>query len=164
MTKYLLDTNVFIQAKNLHYGFDFCPAFWDWLDEQNSVGKVCSIEQVGDEILAGDDELAECARQRPGFFMPPDQATAPSLGELSHWANGAEYEPAGVDVFLHSPDYHLVAQAHARGCVVVTHEIFSPSTKRIKIPNACLGVEVKYVNPYQMLRSERARFILNRSL
>lgn len=25
---YLLDSNVFIQAKNLHYGFDFCPAFW----------------------------------------------------------------------------------------------------------------------------------------
>jgi hypothetical protein len=24
---YLLDANVVIQAKNLHYGFDFCPAF-----------------------------------------------------------------------------------------------------------------------------------------
>lgn len=22
---YLLDANVFIQAKNLHYGLDFCP-------------------------------------------------------------------------------------------------------------------------------------------
>ena len=30
---YLLDANVFIQAKNLHYGLDFCPAFWDWLIE-----------------------------------------------------------------------------------------------------------------------------------
>jgi hypothetical protein len=28
---YLLDANVFIAAKNLHYGLDFCPAFWDWL-------------------------------------------------------------------------------------------------------------------------------------
>lgn len=34
MTKYLIDTNVFIQAKNLHYGFDFCPAFWEWLTER----------------------------------------------------------------------------------------------------------------------------------
>ena len=24
---YLLDSNVFISAKNLRYGFDFCPAF-----------------------------------------------------------------------------------------------------------------------------------------
>ncbi len=31
MTRFLLDTNIFIQAKNLHYGFDFCPAFWEWL-------------------------------------------------------------------------------------------------------------------------------------
>ena len=28
---YLLDANIFIQAKNLYYGFDFCPAFWEWL-------------------------------------------------------------------------------------------------------------------------------------
>ena len=27
MTRYLLDANVFIQAKNIRYGFDFRPAF-----------------------------------------------------------------------------------------------------------------------------------------
>ncbi len=27
MTRYLLDSNVFIQAKNLHYRFEFCQAF-----------------------------------------------------------------------------------------------------------------------------------------
>ena len=37
MTRYLLDANVFIQAKNLHYGFDFFPAFWDWLVDRNRV-------------------------------------------------------------------------------------------------------------------------------
>ena len=26
---YLLDSDVFIRAKNLHYGLDFCPAFWN---------------------------------------------------------------------------------------------------------------------------------------
>ena len=26
---YLLDADVFIRAKNLHYGLDFCPAFWE---------------------------------------------------------------------------------------------------------------------------------------
>ena len=55
--KYLLDANVLIQAKNLHYGFDFCPAFWDWLVESNREGKVFSIEKVDDELEAGDDEL-----------------------------------------------------------------------------------------------------------
>ena len=50
---HFLDADVFIRAKNLHYGFDFCPAFWDWLIRQNQAGDVYSIERVGDELLAG---------------------------------------------------------------------------------------------------------------
>jgi hypothetical protein len=46
---YLLDADVFIQAKNLHYGFSFCPAFWDWITRENGAGKVFSIEKVRDE-------------------------------------------------------------------------------------------------------------------
>ena len=53
MTAYLVDANFFIQAKTLHYGFDFCPAFWDWLVEQNGAGNVASIEKVADELQAG---------------------------------------------------------------------------------------------------------------
>jgi hypothetical protein len=50
---YLLVANVFIQAKRLHYGMDFCPAFWDWLIAKNAANEVFSIERVGDELLAG---------------------------------------------------------------------------------------------------------------
>ena len=45
---YLLDADVFIRAKNLHYGLDFCPAFWDWLITKNLNGKVFSVEKVED--------------------------------------------------------------------------------------------------------------------
>ncbi|MBM4094441.1 MAG: DUF4411 family protein [Planctomycetes bacterium] len=36
----LIVPNVFIQAKNLHYGLDFCPAFWEWLIAQNTAGVI----------------------------------------------------------------------------------------------------------------------------
>jgi hypothetical protein len=42
---YLLDANVFISAKNLHYGLDFCPAFWQWLDDRNLAGTVFSVRR-----------------------------------------------------------------------------------------------------------------------
>ncbi len=72
---YLLDANVFIQAKNLHYGLDFCPAFWEWLIANNTGGSVFSIEKVGDEIAAGGDDLSNWAAQRgDGFFLKPDAA------------------------------------------------------------------------------------------
>ena len=58
---YLLDADVFIQAKNLHYGLDFCPAFWDWLIAGNAAGLVFSIEKVGDEVEAMADELSAWA-------------------------------------------------------------------------------------------------------
>ena len=77
---YLLDANVFIQAKNMHYGLDFCPAFWEWLIVNNTSGLVLSIEKVGDEVLALEDELSEWAKARgPEFFMRPNQAIFPAL-------------------------------------------------------------------------------------
>ena len=158
---YLLDANVFIQAKNLHYGLDFCPAFWEWLIVQNASGSVFSIEKVEDELDAVADELAVWASQRgPGFFLKPDSATIPVLGRVSTWAMGQGYEPSAVNTFLQVADYYLVAQALATQQTVVTHEIPSASTKRIKIPNACIGLGVKVMTPYEMLRVERAKFVL----
>ena len=81
---YLLDANIFIQAKNLHYGLDFCPAFWQWLIKQNRTGKVFSIEKVGDEIQAGNDDLADWTKGRDhDFFLTPDGTVLQSLGNIS---------------------------------------------------------------------------------
>jgi hypothetical protein len=46
---------------------------------------------------------------------------------------------------------------------VVTHEIPAASTKKIKIPNACIGLGIKFMTPYQMLRTKRARFVLGQA-
>jgi len=158
---HLLDANVFIQAKNLHYGLDFCPAFWDWLIEANTANTVFSIEKVGDEIEAGGDDLSTWVIARgPGFFLKPDARLLPALASVSAWATGQGYEPAAVNTFLQVADYYLVAHALAHGHTVVTHELATPSIKKIKIPNACIGVGVKCMSPYEMLRLERARFVL----
>jgi len=106
---YLLDANVFIQAKNLHYGFDFCPAFWDWLIVNNSADRVFSIEKVGDEIEAGGDDLSDWAGQRgSNFFLKPDPSILPALGTVSTWTTTQGYEPAAVNTFFQVADYYLL--------------------------------------------------------
>lgn len=158
---YLLDANVFIQAKNLHYGLDFCPAFWEWLITNNTSKRVFSIEKVGDEINAGADELAVWATQRgPDFFLKPDATILPMLSTVSDWVTRQNYEPAAVNTFLQLADYYIVAHALAHGYTVVTHEVISATTKKIKIPNVCIGLGIKCMTPYEMLRHERARFVL----
>jgi hypothetical protein len=158
---YLLDADVFIRAKNLHYGLDFCPAFWDWLIAENVTGKVFSIEKVGDEVQAVADELSDWAKDRgEEFFLPPDAALLPALGTVSQWASGQKYEQSAVSTFLQVADYYLVAQARASNHIVVTHEVPSASVRKIKIPDACIGLGIKCMTPYEMLRLERARFVL----
>lgn len=161
--KYLLDANVFIQAKNLQYGFDFCPAFWDWLDEQSEAGHVGSIEKVLDELKAGGDDLSTWAIARPGLFAQPDTPVVESLQAVSRWAASAHYDPAAVSTFLQDADYYLIAHAHAHELTVITHEVPADSVKKIKIPNACIDLRIKCMSPYEMLRVERARFVLGRA-
>ena len=96
MTTYLLDSNVFIQAKNLHYGFDFVPAFWDWLVRQNKAGGVASIERVLDELRAGGDELSEWTEEMgDDFFLRADAEVAASLALVSEWGKQRELRRRG---------------------------------------------------------------------
>lgn len=157
----LLDSDVFIQAKNLHYGFDFCPAFWEWVIDANQKKRAFSIQKVGDELEAGSDELATWAAKRgPGFFLPPDAPLVTALTRVSAWVNAQNYDPAAVNMFLQVADYYLISHTLAHGFTVVTHEKPAASPKKIKIPNVCIGLGIKCITPYEMLRSERARFVL----
>lgn len=44
-----------------------------------------------------------------------------------------------------------------------THEVPADTARKVKIPNACIGLGVSCMNPYEMLRRERARFVLGSS-
>lgn len=131
---YLLDANVFIAAKNNHYGFEFCPAFWDWLD---------------------------AARARRAFFLRLTANDLRAVAEVNRWANDSpDYDPAAKAEFADAADSFLIAQARAGAHTVVTHERISDGRKRIKIPNAAAAHGVAWCTPFHMLRLERARFVL----
>lgn len=162
---YLLDANVFIQAKNLHYGLDFCPAFWEWLVDSGAAGRVFSIDKVADEIAAGADELNDWARESGGdLFVKTGAAVAAQFAAVSTWVTQQQYEPAAVSTFLQVADFYIIAHALAGAHVVVTHEVPANSVRRIKIPNVCAGLGLRFMTPYEMLRIERARFVLGRGV
>lgn len=158
---YLLDANVFMSAKNLHYGLDFCPAFWEWLVHHGNTGTVFSIDKVADEIEAGQDELSTWAKDHgQSLFRRTPPALVPQFTQVSTWVVGQQFTPAAINTFLQAADFYLIAHALAGNHVVVTHEVPANSPARIKIPNACLGLGVRFMTPFQMLRIERARFVL----
>lgn len=56
---YLIDTNIFIEAKNEYYAFDIVPSFWSALLNAFQKGQAVTIDAVADEIQAKEDNLAE---------------------------------------------------------------------------------------------------------
>lgn len=158
---YLLDANVFIQSNQAHYGLDFVPAFWDWLDRSFNAGLVQSIQPIGTELAAGRDSLTAWAAARPGLFVPMGAACGASLTQLSTWANAGHFTPAAVAQFLAAADYQLVAYAHAHRLKVVTMEKSEPARRsKVKIPDACIAHGVQWATPFDMLRQEQASFVL----
>ncbi|KAA0225299.1 DUF4411 family protein [Fimbriimonadia bacterium ATM] len=160
--RYLLDANIFIEAKNLFYRFAVCPGFWDWLAQANVDGVVFSVDQVRTDLLVGTDDLAIWAsHQTAAFFLPVDGAVTKATVPVSAWVQGQPFADAAKAAFFASSDYWLIAHALAYGFVVVTRETPDPkSRRRVKIPDVCRAVGVNFTNPFDMLESEGARFVL----
>jgi hypothetical protein len=154
---YLLDTNVFIEAKNHYYGFNICPGFWTWLDHAHAKGLILSIKQVRDELMGRQDRLTNWCKSRSKMFVDTnDEKTYEKLALLTSWVVG-NYADAAQAKFLGDADFILVGYADAYDHTVVTTEI-AASGKAVKIPNACKAMNVPWMNPFQMLEAEKTKF------
>lgn len=167
MTKYVLDANVFIEAKNRYYGMDFCPAFWEWLLEKHRADQAFSIKSVHDELTQeatneeDEDDLSKWVKADGScLFLPHDPKMVGQFPTVATWANGQSYTASAVSTFLGCADMYIVAHALAHSRTVVTHEKTSISVKKLKVPDACNGLGVKCVTLFDMLRTEGAKFVL----
>lgn len=160
---YLLDTGIFIEAKRRFYGMDFVPGYWAWLMREAKAGTIRSIEKVADEIGAQQDDLSAWAATLPtGFFLRPDATFSAAFQQVSQWALASGFQAAAYNEFLGVADSFLVAQALAGGHTVVTLEkpATTPSKRKIKVPDACAGVSVKCMTPYEVMRLRGVRLVL----
>lgn len=160
--KFLLDTNVFIEAKNRYYAFDICPGFWDWMDAVCD-GDVASIVSVRDEMTGGNDELANWAKDRKDaawFLAVDDVDTQGNFARIVQHVATAHYSEPAVAKFLDSADSLLIAKARSIGATVVTHELPNPESKtRVLIPDVCLVFDVPFMNTFEALRKFSAKFV-----
>lgn len=162
MPRHCLDANVFIEAKKGPYGMDIVPAFWDWLDRQVNAGNIYSSTMVYEELVAGNDELAQWVhmRKNSGFFEQPSAQIQQYFQAIANFV-GTRYPQYEVERFLNSADPWIVAHSMNNHSIVVTHEtLVATNSQRIKIPNICQNFGVDCMGPYQMLRELGARFIL----
>ena len=166
LMQYLLDANTFIQAKNQYYAMDICPGYWDWLEQENGLGRLGSISEIARELKRQDDELSCWVKERdkPDFFLPvDDRQTQEVYAQIANYVV-QHFEEKHFAPFLGVADPWLVAKAKTTGAVLVTHEALVPAnSKKVKIPNICQHFFVQYISTFSLLRRLEARFTLQAS-
>lgn len=160
MTKYLIDANVFIQAKNLYYRFDFCEAFWKWAQKAHDAGLVFSIQKVRKELIGGNktDPVRKWAEDLPDdFFLDDvaDKAVMQTYANVMQWASSStHYTPQAKAEFARPnvADAFLIAVAKQHGYEIVTQEKSNlAAKKKIYLPDAAHAHGVKTIYVYDML-------------
>lgn len=163
MVRYVLDANVFIEAKQRYYGFDVCPGFWSALVWQHGRGCVHSIDRVRTELEGFGDELAnwvENTMPPPCFAATDSQEVITAYGLAMQWVNNqTRFTPAAKAEFAQVADGWLIAYARATGAIVVTQEQLRPdSQRRVFIPDVCVALNVAYMDTFAMLRALTTQF------
>lgn len=152
-SKYILDANIFIEAKRRYYAFDLCPGFWDSLIHHNSIGNLESIDHVGKELSEG-DALATWKKKTATLFVSTDNKfVIEAYGDIIKWAlSYGNYSDPEKSNFAKGVDAWVIAYAKANNGTVVTHEVSAPNSSKIKIPDVCKRFEIPYTNTFVMLK------------
>ncbi len=170
--RYVLDSNVFIEAKNKYYSFSICPGFWTSLSRLTKLGRVCSIDRVRSELIQTTstidrpaDKLSDWSKDKQHddvFKGTQDAQVVAAYRRLMNWAqNQTQFSIKAKEDFAKNADAWIIAFAMENGWTVVTHEEFSKDVVRtIPIPNVCLEFGVTYVNTFEMLEELKVSFEL----
>lgn len=158
---FLLDSNVFIEAKNKYYAFDLVPAFWTFLEKQSLKGEVQTVLPVIEELVKGNDELKDWIEDRKDVLglRVDEPAVQEKFRKIAEWVNSQIFSEGAKADFLSGADPWLIAKAYEVGATVVTQEVYKSDIKRaIPIPNVCNAFGIPYVNTFELLRQLGAEF------
>lgn len=165
MKKYLLDSNILIQAHRMHYPFDVVPNFWNKLIDLSNKDLILSIDKVKKEICDNStpDHLSSwCSTELGHNFFMDTSSSIDVYAEIAVWTQShPNFMQSAKDEFLETDlaDPWLIAYAKKHDCIIVTHEVSQPQRRnRVKIPEPCLDFKVKFISPIQMFRELKETF------
>jgi hypothetical protein len=164
-TKYILDSNVFMEASRRYYSFDIAKPFWVGLLRFAEDKLICSIDKVLEEIKKGNDELKAWSTttfSEHFYSTKNDSSIIQEYSQIVAWAQSEEqYNQIAKDRFMEddNADTWVIAIARAKDYTIVTHEVFDQNIKKsIPIPNVCESFDIEYCDTFDMLRRMKFSF------
>ena len=164
---FVLDSDVFIAAKNAYYAFDICPGFWRGVLHAHRQGGVRSIDRIRNELLLGrkeEDLVQWITNEVPVTFFHDSNAddVNAAFADVMLWVQRhGQYFDRAKAKFATEADGWLVAYAMVHRTVVVTNEQPRPDSRnRVLLPDVCVQFRVPFQDTFVMLRTLGTRFDL----
>lgn len=159
LKSYCLDSNVLIQAWQKYYSPKYCPTYWEILDELGYQSKIFIPKMVYEEIIKTDDDLSHWLKTSRIEVKPMTNAVITCLKLI--YSNNPNHKFLVDNKKGRSlADPWVIAHAMNEKATVVTKEekITALNKKRIKIPNVCENLNIRWINDFEMVSELGIRF------
>ncbi len=158
-TKYCLDANVLIQAWQKYYNPKFCPDYWEVLIELGKQDRIFIPELVFEEITRTEDDLSKWLKSSKIPIEIISEPVTKCLQEM-YFANPVHKNLVDNTKARSLADPWVIAHAINENAIVVTKEekVTALSSKRIKIPNVCDNMGIRWINDFQFIDEIGVKF------
>jgi len=162
---YCLDANVLIEAWQKYYAPELCPDYWDVLDELGKQGRIFIPEEVRNEIVVPDySEKIEdgLSKWLKSSSIPIHKPTEEVIG---CWKKILQTNPLHQQLVDNVKskslaDPWVISHAMNMKATVVTKENLETAlnAKRIKIPNVCENMSVRWIDDFAFVKELGLKF------
>lgn len=156
---YCLDANVLIQAWQKYYSPKICPDYWDILITLGEKKSIFIPELVFEEITRTEDELSKWLKASK---IPIHKITESVTNCLkSIYANNPMHKTLVDNTKSRSlADPWVIAHSMDENATVVTKEekVTALNSNRIKIPNVCENMSVRWINDFEFIEELNIKF------
>ena len=161
---YCLDTNVLIQAWQRYYSPSFCPKYWDVLAELGRENIIFIPEMVREEITRTEDDLSHWLKISEIPIVKIDEPVTQCLQSI-HAQNSKHKSLVDNTKARSLADPWVIAHAMNEKATVVTKEekVTALNSNRIKIPNVCDNMGIRWINDFQFISELGITFSCNRN-
>ena len=162
MSKYLLDTNFFLDSSLKYYQNDFFQDFWEWIGYISQSPSVKTINKVKQELDKKDDFISDFIKSLPKEFFIDERNYIDAYAQIIQKSQNMNFNQSAKENFAkeHKADAWLIAVALKDGYTVVSNEKIpdKKEKKNIKIPRMCQELNIRCVNIFDFIKEQKVQF------
>jgi hypothetical protein len=149
---YCLDANVLIQAWQKYYSPKFCPDYWKILNDLGIQKKIFISEMVYEEIIRTEDDLSKWLKNSDIPIRKIDEPVTKCLQAI-YSKNPLHKNLVDNTKARSLADPWVIAHAINEKATVVTKEekVTALNSNKIKIPNVCENMAVRWINDFEFI-------------